>query len=328
MKRIILDTDIGTDADDAMALSLAALSPELKIEGVTTVHADAPLRARIARRILHLAGRDDVPVIAGASMPLQMPLPENFTWMPRLRGHEGVGVLDEEALVPTEDLAASRDDAARFIIDAAARYPGELSLVTIGALTNIGRALEIEPQLADRICDLTLMGGTVFAEKFPFPPMLETNLNADPGAAEIVFASGLPLTIVPMEVTTQVFLTAEQRAAMRRWGSPLADTLVTLMEQMLEGMTTLSEEAGLSTDFYEGRTFMHDPLAVYASMASGLITVRRMHVQLEVIDRVVRTMPYPDRSPNAWVCVDVDAPAFIGHWMERIRNGERLKDTR
>ncbi|MCC7208417.1 MAG: nucleoside hydrolase, partial [Anaerolineae bacterium] len=82
MKRIILDTDIGTDVDDAIALSLAALSPELRIEGVTTVHADAALRARIARRILDLAGRADIPVVAGASQPLQMPLPPNFHWMP------------------------------------------------------------------------------------------------------------------------------------------------------------------------------------------------------------------------------------------------------
>jgi hypothetical protein len=85
MKQAIIDTDIGTDVDDAMAISLAALSPDLEILGVTTVHADAPLRARIARKLLDLAGRNDVPVVSGASHPLQMPLPYNFTWMPRLR---------------------------------------------------------------------------------------------------------------------------------------------------------------------------------------------------------------------------------------------------
>ena len=318
MRRILLDTDIGTDVDDALALVLAAASPEIELVGVTTVHADAPLRGRIARCLLDMAGRADVPVIAGASMPLQMPLPENFTWMPRLRGHEGVGILPPGQLAPTENLAATADDAAHFIIEQAAARPGELSLVTIGALTNIGRALQIEPRLSDWICDLTLMGGTVYAERFPWPPMLETNLNADPGAAALVFASGIPLTIVPMEVTTQVFLTPAQRDAMRAWRRPLSDTLVTLMEQMLEGMVTLSQEAGLDTDFYAGRTFMHDPLAIYTAMSHRLVTLRRMHVRCEVIDRVVRTMPYADQPPNTWVCVDVDAPAFVDYWVEQI----------
>lgn len=319
MKPIILDTDIGTDVDDAIALAFAAAAPELELVGVTTVHADAPLRARIARRILALAGRSSVPVVAGASMPLRMPLPPNFTWMPRLRGHEGLGILSADERVPTADLHANADDAAEFIIRAAAARRGELTLVAIGALTNIARALQLEPQLSDWISDLILMGGTVYAERFPFPPMLETNLNADPEASRIVFASGIPLTIVPMEVTTQVFFTPEMRAAMRGWNHTLTNTLVTLMEQMLDGMTELSVEAGLDQDFYQGRTFLHDPLAIYAAIATHYIGVRRMHVAYEIIDQVVRTMPYAERAPNCRVCVDIDAPAFVAMCMERIR---------
>ena len=319
MKAIILDTDIGTDVDDAMALALAVATPALELVGVTTVHADAPLRAKIARRILQLAGCGDLPVIAGASMPLAMPLPDNFIWMPRLRGHEGVGILDARQRVPTADREASADDAARFIIEQASARKGELSLVTVGALTNVGRALQIEPRLADWVCDVTLMGGTVFAERFPWPPMLEVNFNADPLAAEIVFASGMPLTIVPMEVTTQVFLTATDREMLRSWHHPLSDTLVTLMEQMLKGMASLSTEAGLDGDFYQGRTFMHDPLAIYVASATQHVTLRRMHVRYEIIDQVVRTMPYMDQVPNCRVCVDVDARAFIDHWMKCIR---------
>ena len=325
MKKIILDTDIGTDVDDAMALSLAALSPQLEIVGVTTVHADAPLRARIARKLLDLAGRTDIPVIAGASLPLQMPLPENFTWMPKLRGHEGVGILQGAELTPSVDPMATADDAARFIIQQAERNQGDLALITIGAMTNVGRALQIEPRLAGWIHSLTLMGGTVYAEKFPFPPMLETNLNADPEAARLVFASGIPLTIVPMEVTTQVYLTPEQRQEMLRWNEPLATSLVGLMEKMFEGMATLSAEAGLTEDFYLGRTFMHDPLAIYTAMAHQHVTTRRMHVAYEVIEQVVRTMPHFERTPNCWVCVDVDAPSFVGYWMEQIHQARSTR---
>ncbi len=91
MKRLLVDTDIGTDVDDALALALAATTGEAQLIGVTTVHADAPLRARLAARLLHLAGRDDVPVVPGASRPLAPPLPEAFHWHARLWGHEGAG---------------------------------------------------------------------------------------------------------------------------------------------------------------------------------------------------------------------------------------------
>jgi purine nucleosidase len=319
MNPVILDTDIGTDVDDALALALAAASPELRIGGVTTVHADAPLRARIARTLLDLAGREDIPVIAGASTPLQAPLPENFHWGPRLWGHEGVGVLPPEDLFPTADPDTNADAAARFIIEKAAAHPGELSLITVGPLTNVARALQVEPQLADRVFDLTLMGGMIDTSKSDWPPMLETNLNADPGAARIVFDSAVPLTIVPIEVTTRVFLSPAQREEMRAWGQPLSDKLVTLMEQMREGFSDFSQTLGLSADIFQGRTYMHDPLAVYASMASHFVNLRRMHVHLEVHDHVLRTVTYSDRVPNTRVCVDVDAPAFVRFWLERVK---------
>jgi purine nucleosidase len=319
MKRVIIDTDIGTDVDDAMALSLAALSPQLDIVGVTTVHADATLRARVARKLLSMANREDIPVIAGASLPLQMPLPANFTWMPKLRGHEGVGILEGSELIPSTEPNLTSDDAAKFIIDQAQQNQGELSIITIGPMSNVGRALQLEPRLTSWIHSLTLMGGTVYSDKFPFPPMLETNLNADPEAARLVFTSGIPLYIVPMEVTTQVYLTARQRQEMLQWNNPLATRLVALMEEMFEGMASLSAEAGLAEDFYLDRTFMHDPLAIYTAMSCQHITTRRMHVTYEVVDQVVRTVPHFDLMPNCWVCVNVDAKHFVEYWLEQIK---------
>ena len=319
MKRIILDTDIGTDVDDAMALALTVASPELELIGVTTVHGDAPLRARIARRLLELAGCGDIPVIPGASLPLQMPLPPNFHWMPRLRGHEGRGILSADELTPTADLKATADDGARFIIEQARKYRGELSLVAIGGQTNLGRALQLEPRLVDWVRDVTIMGGTVDTRRFTSPPMLETNLNCDPLASRLVLQSGMPITLVPMEVTTEVFLTPEQRAELKSWDHPLTNALVAMMEAMLEGFADFSAELGLPEDFYQGWTFMHDPLAVYNSMATELIGVRRTNVQYEEIDQVVRTMGYPDRTPNLWLCEQVDAAAFPRFWIERLR---------
>lgn len=320
-KPIILDTDIGTDVDDAMALSLVLASPELELVGVTTVHADAPLRARLARRMLELAGCPEVPVVAGASFPLADPLPPNFHWMPRLRGHEGVGVLSEAELQPSADLYGGADDAAHFIIERARTYAEQgrrLSIVTIGALTNLARALQLEPRIVEWVEGVTLMGGTVYADLFPWPPMLETNFNCDPEATRLVFESGLPLTLVPMEVTTQVFLTAEQRARMASWHAPLSDALVTMMEGMLVGMDSLSAEVGLNEDFYQGRTFMHDPLAVATAFGSPLLTVQPLCVRYEIIDLVVRTMPYPEQKSNVRVATAVDAPAFVQCWLDRL----------
>ena len=333
MKRVILDTDVGTDVDDALAIALAAASPELHLEGLTTVHADAPLRARIARALLALAGRAEVPVIAGASRPLSAALPEVFHWHPTLWGHEGRGLLSGDDLIPTAavDAAASADAAARFIVERAQTAPGTLSLIAIGPLTNVARALQLEPRLADWLLDITLMGGMVEADGVPWPPVLETNLNADPRAAEIVFGSGVPLTIVPFEVTTRVFLTPAQRALMRSWGAPLASALVALMEQMLHGFADFSATMSLPTDIFKGDpSYMHDPVAVYAAMATQHVRLRRRHVTLEVLDRVLRTTAYPNRRPNMQVCEAVDAPAFVAFWLERVASlaangGERQR---
>lgn len=321
MKRIILDTDVGTDVDDALALALAAASPELQIEGVTTVHADAPLRGRIARSLLALAGRPEIPVIAGASIPLRRALPEPFHWHPRLWGHEGIGLLAEDDRQPSVDLDASADAAARFIIDRAAARPGTLTLVALGPLTNVARALRLEPRLADWLLELVLMGGMVSRSQVPWPPVLETNLNADPGAAEIVFGSSVPRTIVPFEVTTQVFLTPEDRAQMRGWNRRLSAALVDLMEQMLEHFAAFSTSMQLPSDIFAQRhTYMHDPLAVYTAMATHHVALQRCHVALEVRDMVLRTISSGDSVPNCRVCIAVDAPAFVDFWLERVRS--------
>jgi inosine-uridine nucleoside N-ribohydrolase len=91
-----------------------------------------------------------------------------------------------------------------------------------------------------------------------------------------------------------------------------------MMDEMLETFATLSDELGLPADFYEGRTFMHDPLAVYTSTNADLVSVRAMQVQLEIIDNVVRTIPYADRTPNMRVCEQVLASTFVQLWLARV----------
>jgi purine nucleosidase len=163
------------------------------------------------------------------------------------------------------------------------------------------------------------MGGLVHDGASPWPPVLETNLNADPEAARIVFASGIPLTVVPIDVTTQVFLGPEHRAEVRSWDTPLAVALVGLMEQMREGFVDFSDLMGLPPDIFKGRTFMHDPLAIAAAVGSPFVTTRRFRLRLEVRERVLRTIPADSSGTEAAVCVAVDAPAFVDWWLDTVR---------
>ena len=145
-RRIVLDTDIGTDVDDALALALALASPELELVAVTTVAGDTALRARIAARLLALAGRADIPAHAGCAHALSSP--GGFAWF----GHEGDGILD-----------GSRDSVAEEpAVDALLRLfraADDLELVAIGPLTNVAVALERDPTFARRVARLTVMGG-------------------------------------------------------------------------------------------------------------------------------------------------------------------------
>src|SRR5262249_27868961 len=169
-RRIVLDTDIGSDVDDALALGLALASPELDLVAVTTVSGDTTVRARIAARLLALAGRADVPVYAGCSEPLGGGA--GFAWF----GHEGEGLLD----------GARGAVAPEHAVDALLRLFREqdgLELVTIGPLTNVAEALERDPALARRVVRLTAMGGwlrEVAIGGNRLPPAVDYNLCSDP----------------------------------------------------------------------------------------------------------------------------------------------------
>src|SRR5882724_3032046 len=147
MPRIVLDTDMGSDVDDALCLALALAAPEIELIAVTHVSGDTRRRAQISRRLLDLAGRGAVPVYAGRSQPLDGS--GRFVWF----GHEGVGILDDESATPVPD-----DDAVE-VLCCAFRAPTDLELVTVGPLTNVAAALETDPSVVRGIRQLTVMGG-------------------------------------------------------------------------------------------------------------------------------------------------------------------------
>jgi len=189
----VLDTDIGSNVDDALALGMLLGSPEVELVGVTTVYGDTALRARLARRLVGLAAAD-VPCYAGAR--------ETLTGRPVWwAGHEGALFADLAA----EQVAAR--PAADFLVDAA-REGGDLDVIAIGPLTNIAAAIKA----GGKFRHVTVMGGRFTADQ------PEHNFAADPEAARVVFTSGIPATVCGLEITEQVRITPNELVRIRAAG--------------------------------------------------------------------------------------------------------------
>lgn len=296
MARMILDTDIGTDVDDAMALALAMRSPEIEIAGVTTVYGDVRLRARLAKKLLTLEGKGGVPVLAGIEQPL---LRNREVWWP---GHEGEGVLGDEAI------AFEEEHAVDFIVRTVMNHPGEITLAPIGPLTNVAAALIREPRVARSVKEIVLMGGvTRMADNGAELPPIEHNIKSDPEAAAVVFSSGAPIVMVGLDVTMKARIRRAEARMLARSGNPLNEALARLIEKWMDV---------IGQDW----TAMHDPLAVALLADRSLCGMRRMKVSVEYDHRHPsgQTIAVADPTGNVDVCLEVDGPGFVKLLMERL----------
>ncbi|MDQ4044097.1 MAG: nucleoside hydrolase, partial [Chloroflexota bacterium] len=287
---VILDTDIGTDVDDCLALAMLLGSPEINLVGVTTVYGDVALRARMVRKLLHLRGRDDVPVSEGVRQPLVRNRPVYWP------GHEGVGLLeagDEERFGQGPD-----QHAVDFLIERVMRAPGEVHLLAVGPLTNIAVAMIREPGLASNLAHLTVMGGYI-APWTGGRGAAEHNILSDPEAARVVCASGAPISLVPLDVTLKAVITREGVTAIRRAGTPFHDAVA---DQVMRYPPF--EDRG-------GQTFLHDPLAAAAIVRPELLEWHELAVDIELAGRLTTGMtvarqPGPETPATARVAMAVD----------------------
>ena len=209
---VILDTDIGTDIDDAFALALIIDSPEFELLGVTTVSGDTAARARIAAKMLWEAGGKwrQVPVVAGAPGQKQ-----NINQAPWAEGFVGPQLLKENAV----DFLRSRFH----------RYPGQITLIAIGELTNVAAMLKADPLVAKKIKRLAIMGGAVARGYEPgSQPDAEWNIKSNPAAAQVVFSSGIPIIMAPLDVTAMLKLDAAARSRIFNQNTPVTDSLAAL----------------------------------------------------------------------------------------------------
>lgn len=308
---VLIDTDPGID--DALALCLAFASPEMAVEAVTTVAGNVPvaLATRNVARILSAIRPARPPMVArGAEKPLARPL---VTATP-VHGEDGLGGLgwgDEPALT----LAPM--DGADLILEMARRYREELLLVALGPLTNVALALERDPHALKAIRRVVVMGGAV-AVPGNVTPAAEFNFYVDPHAAARVLQAGLPLTLVPLDVTQQVLWPRRAIEALGGAADPPARFARDLGAAGLRLARRLGEE-GIT---------LHDPLAVGVALDPTLVRLEPLAVAVETEGTLTLGMSVADRrpgprraAPTCSVALGVERERFLALFTERVCRG-------
>lgn len=261
--RAVIDTDPGID--DAVAILHALSSPAFEIVGITTVAGNIGIETttRNAGRILALAGRSDIPVVAGATAPLSR---KGFDTAD-IHGNDGLGGVSfpEPAVPPLFD-------AVEWLADLLMREPEEsIDILALGPLTNIARLATDHPEAARRMRRLIAMGGTV-DEPGNVGPRAEFNMAADPEAAEIVFAAGLPTVLIPLDVTRKVRATRDYTAALQDAGTAAAVASGELIDAYFQ-TTTGGESRPL-----------HDPCVMLYAERPDLFVIERLPIVVDLGD--------------------------------------------
>ncbi|MGC6498217.1 MAG: nucleoside hydrolase [Candidatus Puniceispirillaceae bacterium] len=304
---LIIDTDPGQD--DAVAILLALASPEIKLLGITTVAGNVPLALTQvnARKICDLAGRTDMRVFAGLDRPLVRPL----ITAEHVHGRTG---LDGPAL-PDPETPLQEQHAVDYIIDTLRHEPaGSVTLAPIGPLSNIAMAMQRAPDIIPRIRQIILMGGAYF-EVGNITPAAEFNIYVDPHAAQIVFASGVPVTMMPLDVTHKALTRTDRLAALRAIGNRTGVAVA----EMLEFFERF-DEAKYGSDGGP----LHDPCTVAWMIAPDIFSGRQCNVEIETASPLTMGMTVVDwwqvssRPHNALVIGDLDADRFFALITERL----------
>jgi len=289
--KVVLDTDPGTDIDDAWAIAFTIAHAGFEPLGITVTDADTPARARIACKLLHLTGKN-IPVAVGRqTLTPAGRVDHQFSW--------------------AEDFTATRPvkkRAADFIVDTVKRYPGQVTLIAVGPLQNIADALRLEPQLGRYVKRVVLMSGCIYGTADRPTPIAEWNVVASTADSQLVYAAGLPLTIVPLDATTLVRLSDEEREQVRRYSSPLTHALEALYRLWLSGPRS--------------RMTLHDQLAV-AEVASPGTYFSKKEVLPIIVDDAGFTRIDKAKGKPVEVCLEPKREEFMKYYISRLV-GQRL----
>ncbi len=283
-QKVIIDTDIGDDIDDAFALALALKSPEFEILGVSTTFLDTELRARIVDRFLGELGRADIPVLAGKPTTPTTPMSQ--------RPYAAGGHFAK----------SSHGDAAEFLLGQIRKYPGEITLIGIGPLMNVGAAIDRDAVTFRKLKRVVIMGGSIrkgygdFGYNEHFPPQPEWNILNDVASAQKLFASGVPLFVMPLD-STQLKLDEVKRGFLFTRGTAVTDQLAILYHLWAQETPTL-----------------FDPMAVAFAVKPELCPVTPLHIR---VDEKGFTREEPG-TPNAQVCLQSNPEDFFQFYLKRV----------
>ncbi|SFD12524.1 nucleoside hydrolase [Collimonas sp. OK412] len=289
-EQVIVDTDIGDDIDDAFALGLLLNSPGFEILGFTTAWGDTGLRMQLLERLLRETGHGAIPIARGIATTSQTPFTQ-ARWAQR------------------GSLPPAAPPAVDFLLQQIRRHPGQVTLIALGPLTNIGAAITRDPATFGKLKQVVLMGGSVRAgyRKSEYaaarPADKEYNIAADIPAAQKLFTSGVPIVMMPLD-STQVRLDEVERSALFGHGSPLTDALALLYHQWADSYQPWSSNTPTLFDAV--------PVAYLADRRTCPATP--LHI---VVDQDGYTREQPG-APNAEVCLALDKPLFMELFMRRL----------
>ena len=278
-QKVIFDTDIGDDIDDAFALGLLLSSPEVQILGVTTAYGDTDLRARLVERYLCEVGRGDIPVAAGPKTPTKSPFTQ-ARWAERFPEREWPDAMD-------------------FTLKEIREYPGQITLISVTPFSNVGALIERDPATFRKLKRVVIMGGSIhrgYGDLGYLPahgPDPEYNILMDVPAAQKLFTSGVPLYVMPLD-STQLKLDVTKRNAIFSQSKPLTDTLALLYHDWTA--STLNPAPTL-----------FDAMAAAYALRPGLCPTTPMHI---VVDDRGFTREEPGLA-NAQVCLNSDPSKFF-----------------
>lgn len=306
-KRIIIDTDPGVD--DALTFLLALASPEIQLEALTSVHGNIGIEktTRNALAVLELANASHIPVARGCSLPLISPLSESGD---AVHGTSGIG----NSNLPEPKSQPVKQHAVDYLIERTSAEPNEISIFPIGPLTNIALAIRQEPLFAKNVKELVIMGGAIRAGGNA-TPLAEFNIHADPHAAHIVFHSGIPITLIPLDATYKCLLTSADVERLNKINSPVA--------RFVRDATAVYMNFYKNYEGFEGCA-LHDPLTLATIIAPELLTLEEHYVDVDISGGISTGNTFADfmkvskKPANMKVALDVRGRDFIELFIERM----------
>lgn len=313
-KKIIIDTDPGID--DAMAIFVALESPEIEVIGITTIYGNVytSLATRNALHLLEFAGRGDIPVAEGSHVTLLNGTKLRIADF--VHGTDGLGNQHS----PPPNGTPIQHSAAQFLVQQANLYPGQLTVVALGPLTNIALAIQLDPHFTQNIAQIVLLGGA-FAVNGNVNPASEANIFGDPDAADVVFTSGADVLAVGINVTHQVILTDDDREKLGKSNGKYAQYL----DKILDVYFSYHRDA-----YNIKGVYLHDPAVLLAAVNPSLMTYTEGVVRVQT-SGITRGLTLFDNTkkrfgevtewsdkPKVKVAVTVDGPAVVALVMNRL----------